>query len=108
MNKKTVVTKRAETGGAFATKWRHGNSLGRKPQVDHQPDFSSHEVATRAVTCRHSVAESPSWTFNLGLTPQAIKFRHAVAAREYRLYLPSQALLKAKLLEWTRDAERAE
>lgn len=31
-----------------------------------------------------------------------------IHAREYQLYLPSQELLKAKLLEWTRDAERAE
>jgi hypothetical protein len=30
-----------------------------------------------------------------------------IHAREYRLYLPSQALLKKKLLEWSREAERA-
>ncbi|MEO6095206.1 MAG: PDDEXK nuclease domain-containing protein [Fibrobacteria bacterium] len=30
-----------------------------------------------------------------------------IHAREYQLYLPSQALLKKKLLEWSREAERA-
>ncbi len=29
-----------------------------------------------------------------------------IHAREYQLYLPSKELLKAKLLEWTRDQER--
>ena len=28
-----------------------------------------------------------------------------IHAREYELYLPSKELLKAKLLEWTREAE---
>ena len=28
-----------------------------------------------------------------------------IHAREYGLYLPSKELLKAKLLEWTREAE---
>ena len=30
-----------------------------------------------------------------------------IHAREYQLYLPSQALLKKKLLEWSREAEKA-
>ena len=29
-----------------------------------------------------------------------------IHAREYQLYLPSKELLKAKLLEWSRDEER--
>ena len=66
--------------GALAAERRHINSMGRKPQVDQPPSDP-----------RHSVAIAPYSASNLGL-PQAMKFRHSVAAR---------------LRKWTRDAERA-